>query len=122
MDYLMQVYDWLIEYGSANPRVFFVLVVSAILSASIIMFRITMHFDGRRVARYFMRMNGVLEDFRWRPFGPGWFGERNARIYKIQYRDAEDRVHTAYVKTSFWTGVYLTGDKVVYDGRVVAVF
>lgn len=51
----------------------------------------------------------------WEPFGPGWFGEKDSRIYRIAYRDRDGRTHHAHVKTSMLSGVYLTDDMVVGD-------
>ncbi|HWL53992.1 MAG TPA: hypothetical protein VNQ90_16240 [Chthoniobacteraceae bacterium] len=72
-------------------------------------------FDGDRVERY-LRDNGYeLIDKSWAPFGPGWYGEKDSRIYEVVYRDREGRVHRAHVKTSMWSGVYLTRDRVVEE-------
>lgn len=72
-------------------------------------------FDGERVERYVSDMGGELIDKSWAPFGPGWFGEQESRIYEIVYRDREGRVHRAHVKTSMFSGVYLTHDRIVED-------
>lgn len=49
----------------------------------------------------------------WAPFGPGWFGEQNARIYRIEYEDADGHLHLAHVKTSMFSGVYVREDQVI---------
>ena len=72
-------------------------------------------FDGDRVERYIRDMGCELLDKSWDPFGPGWFGEKDAWIYQIVYRDREGRVHRAHVKTSMMSGVYLTNDQIVVD-------
>ena len=54
-------------------------------------------------------------DKSWDPFGPGWFGEKDSRIYEIVYRDRDGRVHRDHVKTSMMSGVYLTNDRIVED-------
>ena len=72
-------------------------------------------FDGDRVEQYIRDMGCELLDKSWDPFGPGWFGERDARIYQVVYRDREGRVHRAHVKTSMMSGVYLTNDEIVED-------
>ncbi|MBL8897105.1 MAG: hypothetical protein JNM84_05735 [Planctomycetes bacterium] len=71
--------------------------------------------DGDRVERYVRDMGGELIDKSWAPFGPGWFGEKDSRIYEIVYRDREGGVHRAHVKTSMLSGVYLTHDRIVQD-------
>jgi hypothetical protein len=72
-------------------------------------------FDGDRVEQYIRDMGCELLDKSWDPFGPGWFGEKDARIYQVVYRDREGRVHRAHVKTSMMSGVYLTNDEIVED-------
>ncbi len=72
-------------------------------------------FDRERVEQYIREMDCELLDKSWDPFGPGWFGEKDSRIYQIVYRDREGRVHRAHVKTSMMSGVYLTNDRIVED-------
>ena len=72
-------------------------------------------FDGDRVEAYIQDIGGVLLDKSWDPFGPGWFGEKDARIYAIVYRDRLGNVHRAHVKTSLLSGVYLTNDQIVSE-------
>lgn len=72
-------------------------------------------FDGDRVEAHIRNMGGELLDKSWDPFGPGWFGEKDSRIYEIVYRDRDGRVHRAHVKTSMMSGVYLTNDRIVED-------
>jgi hypothetical protein len=82
----------------------------------VIVFRlIAGSFDGERVERYIREMGCELIDKSWNPFGPGWFGEKDSRIYQIIYRDRDGRVHRADVKTSMFSGVYLTNDRIVED-------
>lgn len=74
-------------------------------------------FDGDRVERYVRERGWTLVDKSWDPFGPGWFGEKDARIYQIVYRDERGDLHRAHVKTSMMSGVYLTNDRVVERGE-----
>jgi len=69
--------------------------------------------DGARVEDYVRNKGWELVDRSWDPFGPGWFGEKDARIYQIVYRDQRGDLHRAHVKTSMLSGVYLTNDEVV---------
>ena len=69
--------------------------------------------DGDRVERYVRDQGWELVDRSWDPFGPGWFGEKNSRIYQIVYRDQRGDLHRAHVKTSMLSGVYLTRDQIV---------
>ena len=66
--------------------------------------------DGARVERYMDERGWTLVERRWEPFGPGWTGERDSRIYRIAYRDEHGRLHRAHVKTALFSGVYLTDD------------
>lgn len=70
-------------------------------------------FDGERVEAYVSEKGWELVDKSWSPFGPGWFGEKDSRIYQIVYRDEYGDLHRAHVKTSMFSGVYLTNDEVV---------
>jgi hypothetical protein len=70
-------------------------------------------FDADRVERYIKERGWELLDLSWDPFGPGWFGEKDSRIYQIVYRDEIGNVHRAHVKTSMLSGVYLTNDSIV---------
>jgi len=70
-------------------------------------------FDGERVERYVKEQGWELLDRSWDPFGPGWFAEKDFRIYQIVYLDQQGNVHRAHVKTSMLSGVYLTNDHIV---------
>lgn len=70
-------------------------------------------FDGERVEAYVREQGWELLDKSWAPFGPGWFGEKDSRIYEIVYRDTRGDTHRAHVKTSMMSGVYLTKDRIV---------
>ncbi len=70
-------------------------------------------FDNDRIRRYVAARGGRVLHCRWTPFGPGWFGEKSDRIYRVRYADRAGHVHDAHCKTSFWTGVYFTEDRIV---------
>jgi hypothetical protein len=91
-----------------------IIIVLAIAFA--IVFRLMAgSFDGERVERYLKDQGYELIDRSWDPFGPGWFGEKDSRIYQVVYRDRQGCVHRAHVKTSMMSGVYLTNDRVVAE-------
>lgn len=98
-----------------EPVMEILVIVLIFLFLGLILRLIAGEFDGDRVERYVRDMGGELIDKSWAPFGPGWFGEKDARIYEIVYRDREGRVHRAHVKTSMLSGVYLTHDRIVQD-------
>lgn len=71
-------------------------------------------FDGDRVKAYVEQtLKGELLGQSWDPLGPGWFGEKDSRIYEIIYKDRDGNTHRANVKTSMMSGVYLTNDVVI---------
>ncbi len=70
-------------------------------------------FDGNRIEAYIRERGWTLVDKSWDPFGPGWFGEKDSRIYQIVYKDTQGDLHKAHVKTSLLSGVYLTQDEIV---------
>lgn len=69
--------------------------------------------DTGRIEEYVRGQGWELIDRSWDPFGPGWFGEKDARIYQVVYRDERGDTHKAHVKTSMFSGVYLTHDSIV---------
>ena len=64
--------------------------------------------DRQRIRAYVEARGGQVQRIQWRPFGRGWFGERNARIYAVELVDAQGVSHTATCKTSLGAGVYWT--------------
>ena len=64
--------------------------------------------DRQRIRAYVKERGGQVQQIQWRPFGKGWFGERNARIYAVDLVDAHGAGHTATCKTSMGAGVYWT--------------
>jgi len=69
--------------------------------------------DTERIEQYVRDRGWKLIDRSWDPFGPGWFGEKSDRIYEIIFEDQQGDTHRAHAKTSLFTGVYLTNDRVV---------
>jgi hypothetical protein len=78
-------------------------------------------FDGERVEQYIRDKGGELIEKSWDPFGPGFLGEEDSRIYQIVYRDKNGRIHRAHVKTSMFSGVYLTNDEIIEDRPPLSV-
>jgi hypothetical protein len=69
--------------------------------------------DHDRIREYVESRGGKLIEAGWAPFGPGWFGEKSDRIYAVRYLDRDGSEHEAHCKTSMWTGVYFTEDRIV---------
>lgn len=71
--------------------------------------------DESRIAEYIRSRGGRIVSVQWSPFGRGWFGEKNDRIYEVVYYDADGRQHFATCKTSLFSGVYWTEDRVAHS-------
>jgi hypothetical protein len=77
-------------------------------------------FDGERIERYLHERGYELIDKSWEPLGPGWFGEKDSRIYEVTYRDEKGNIHRAHVKTSMLSGVYLSHDRIIQKAPISA--
>lgn len=91
----------------------FIVLMGLAIAVSLIFRLLAGSMDGDRVRQYINGIGGELLEKQWDPFGPGWLGEKNERIYKVRYRDREGCIHAAHVKTSMLSGVYLTNDEIV---------
>ena len=66
--------------------------------------------DKQRIHDFARSHGWELVKCEWTPFGPGWMGSQQARIYRISYRDRDGKLHHAHAKTSLFGDVYLTTD------------
>lgn len=78
------------------------------------MWILSMSMDKNRITDYIRERGGRIVSISWAPFGKGWFGEKNDRIYEVVYYDAAGMQHFASCKTSMWSGVYWTEDRVTH--------
>ena len=69
--------------------------------------------DIDRIRTYGQERGWRFEEISYRFFGPGWFGEKEERFYAVRYVDEKGAVHAASCKTSIYTGVYFTNDRVL---------
>jgi hypothetical protein len=69
--------------------------------------------DSDRVKEDIESKGGKLISKEWTPFGKGWFGEKNDRIYEVIYIDKDGNKHKAFVKTSSFSGVYYSSDEII---------
>jgi hypothetical protein len=69
--------------------------------------------DEDRIRAYILQRGGRLVRSEWAPLGKGWFGEKNDRIYELEFWDRDGNLHHASCKTSMWSGVYFTEDRIV---------
>jgi hypothetical protein len=74
----------------------------------------SMSLDKNRITDYIQQRGGRIVSISWAPFGKGWFGEKEERIYEVVYYDSAGNQHFATCKTSLWTGVYWTEDRVTH--------
>jgi hypothetical protein len=72
----------------------------------------SMSLDKDRIRNYIQDQGGRIISISWAPFGTGWFGSKNERIYEVVYYDADGDQHWATCKTSLFSGVYWTDDRV----------
>jgi hypothetical protein len=66
----------------------------------------SMSLDKDRIAAYLAERGSRIVSINWAPFGKGWFGEKNDRIYEVVYYDRDGHQHWATCKTSLFSGVY----------------
>jgi hypothetical protein len=97
-----------------SPFPFFLIVVPIGIGLALLFRFFAGNLDHERVKSYVEQRGGRFISAEWAPFGPGWFGEKNDRIYQVRYYDLDGNEHEAYAKTSMWTGVYLTEDRIVH--------
>jgi hypothetical protein len=71
--------------------------------------------DKDRITSYVHERGGRIVSISWAPFGKGWFGEKEERIYEVVYYDKAGNQHFATCKTSMWTGVYWTEDRITHQ-------
>jgi hypothetical protein len=90
-----------------------VLIVIVFVVVAIVIRLMAGGLDHDRVRSYVESRGGRLLDANWAPFGRGWFGEKNDRIYEVRFLDADGNEHHASCKTSLFSGVYLTDDRIV---------
>ena len=90
-----------------------VLLVFLFIGLAIAIRLIAGSMDEDRVGDYVRSRGGRLLSKEWAPFGRGWVGEKDSRIYNVTYEDAEGALHEATCKTSAFSGVYFTEDRVV---------
>ena len=69
--------------------------------------------DSDRIKMDIESKGGQLISKERAPFGKGWIGERNDRIYKVVYLDKDGNKHQAFVKTSSGSGVYYSSDEII---------
>lgn len=77
--------------------------------------------DHERINEEVARRGGTVTGITWEPFGKGWFGEKNERIYKVAWRDKDATHRTAWCKTSMLSGVYFSDETVAESDAPIVV-
>src|SRR5687768_5328034 len=91
-----------------------IVLFSLVVGLGIVLWMLTFGLDKGRITEYVHQRGGRVISISWAPFGRGWFGEKNARIYEVVYYDQGGNQHFATCKTSMLTGVYWTDDKITH--------
>ncbi len=73
--------------------------------------------DHDRVDEYIHSRGGRVIEKNWNPFGKGWFGSKQERIYEVKYQDKDGNIHQATCKTSVLAGVYFTEDIITNSAK-----
>ena len=89
----------------------FVVLVLVIIVVAIFLRLIAGSLDKDRVEQYLRSRGCEPQEVTWEPFGPGFWGEQNDRIYRVRYRDPGGKLRQAWCKTNLWGSVYLSDDE-----------
>lgn len=90
------------------------IIVGTILVAFACCWAVSFSVDKQRITSYVQERGGRIMSISWAPFGKGWFGEKNDRIFEVVYYDKHGNQHFATCKTSLFSGVYWTEDRVAH--------
>jgi hypothetical protein len=89
-------------------------LVVIVIFAGIGIWVFSMSLDKNRITDYVQQRGGRIVSISWAPFGKGWFGEKEERLYEVVYYDKAGNQHFATCKTSFWTAVFWTEDRITH--------
>jgi hypothetical protein len=90
------------------------LAIVAFVFVFVVIWLGSMSLDNDRISSYIKERGGRVISINWAPFGKGWFGEKNDRIYEVVYYDRVGNQHWATCKTSMMSGVYWTEDRITH--------
>jgi hypothetical protein len=85
-------------------RIIFIFILIILLL--IIIQVILIHLDKDRIADAVEKNGWKILSMVWRPFSPGWIGERNERQYEVNFIDENGIQRKRICKTSLLTGLY----------------
>lgn len=89
--------------GKLIPLIF---VASIILAGIIYCIFFAGDSDRNRIKKDAESNGYVLISIDWAPFAPGWWAEKNERMYKVVLKEKAGNIKEVYCKTSMSTGVY----------------
>ena len=89
------------------------LILMAFFGMVLLIWLFVDHLNRSRIDNYIAGIGGLVISISWRPFGYGWFGEKDSMIYEVRYRDREGNIHEAHCKTSMFSGVYFGEDRII---------
>jgi hypothetical protein len=92
----------------------FALIIILVIVAGLGFWWLRMSMDKDRITDYIQQRGGRIVSISWAPFGRGWFGEKEERLYEVVYYDQDGNQHFAIAKTSLLTGVYWTDDRITH--------
>jgi len=85
----------------------FVIPIAIIIKIALI------RYNKKETIRYLQNKLYTVVQVKWAPFGYGWFGEKNASIFSVSYKDQEGNLHHAFIKSGLFGGIYIGKDRTV---------
>jgi len=73
--------------------------------------------DKNRFQKYAAVRGWKMLHLTWEPFGRGWFGEKSDRIYEVTYQAPDQAVYIAWMKTSLFSGIYVSDTALLDPGE-----
>ncbi|MHC4660763.1 MAG: hypothetical protein ACYS8W_03655 [Planctomycetota bacterium] len=89
-----------------------IIPIAGIIIVGLLIRYLAGHLDRDRIKDYVHHDGGKIINIEWRLIGPGWFGSQNQRIYEVIFIDRKGRRHQAYCRTSLFSGIYWTEDRI----------
>ena len=96
-----------------------ILIIIGMIFLIVIIRLIAGSVDHERIDEYISERGGKIIERQWNPFGKGWFGTQNSRLYELKYEDKDGNIHQATCKTSMLAGVYFTEDEIVEPAKEI---
>ena len=89
-------------------------IFAVVLGIAVVFRLLAGSMDGDRVVEYIRNQGGEVIESHWSPFGPRLVRrKRTIEFTKYVTEDRHGNIHDATVKTSMFSGVYFTEDRIV---------